>query len=181
MSIRTLTSEAFHVWAADRGIGRGPQDRPSERLIITAGGVGGRWPYPAAASQVPQFVSTLLSAVRPNERYWVYPERGLWTPARDIESRPQSRVWTSTVRALGVQAGLRGAVGFNSTDWNELCAMLFLQITLGPHVHIDARVIPETGHAVLNFEQDHVVWAEFKDQARLDAVAAAMDRVEDSH
>lgn len=181
MSIRTLTSEAFHVWAADRGIGRGPQDRPSERLVFTTGGFDRGWRYPAAASEVPHFVSTLLSAVRPNERYWMYPERGLWSPARDTESLPQSKVWMTTARALGVPAGLRGAVGFNSTDWNELCSMLFLQITLGPHIHTDASVIPETGHAVLNFESDRVVWAGFKDKEKLEAVAAAMARAEESH
>lgn len=176
MSIRTLTAEAFQVWTADRGIGRSPKGGPSDRLAFAAGGVGGRWHYPGAASRVPDFVSTLLSAVRRNERYWVHPERGIWSPGRDTESEPQARVWTTTAHALGVPSGLRGAVGFNSTDWNELCSMLFLLITLGPHVRIDAIVIPETGSAVLSFERDRVVWGAFKDQAGFDAVAAAMDR-----
>src|SRR5882672_5852996 len=110
MSIRTLTAEAFQVWIADRGIGRSPKDPHSDRLVFTAGGVGGRWLYPGAASRVPHFVSTLLSAVRRNERYWVYPERGIWSPERDTESEPQARVWTTTARVLGVPSGLRGAV-----------------------------------------------------------------------
>src|SRR5882672_64291 len=151
MSIRTLTAEAFQVWIADRGIGRSPKDPHSDRLVFAAGGVGGRWLYPGAAARVPEFVSTLLSAVRRNEPYWVYPERGVCAPGRDIESEPQGRVWMTTARALGVSAGLRGAVGFNSTDWNELCTMLFLQVTLGPQVGIDMSVIPETGSAVLSF------------------------------
>jgi len=176
MSIRTLTPEAFHVWTADRGIGRTTRDGHSDRLAFTAGGVGGQWPYPGAAARVPEFASTLLSAVRRHERYWVSPERGVWSPGRDTEAGPECRVWMTTVKALGVPAGLRGAVGFNSTDWNELCAMLFLQITLGPCVRIEASVIPETGNAVLNFEHDRAVWGGFRDQPGLDAVVAAMDR-----
>jgi hypothetical protein len=175
MSIRTLAPEAFHVWAADRGIRRGPEDGRADRLVFAKGGVGRHWLYPATAAQVPHFVGTLLSAVRPNERYWMYPERGIWSPGRDTESSSQTRVWMTTVHALGVPSGLRGAVGFNSTDWNALCSMLFLQVTLGPHVLIDASVIPETGHAVLHFEHDRVVWGTFKEQASLDAVVAAMD------
>ncbi len=175
MSIRTLTAIAFRVWIADRGIGPAPQNGHSDRLAFTAGGVGRRWPYPEANSEVPDFVSTLLSAVRRNERYWVYPNQGLWSPGRETEPSPKSRVWITTARALGLPAGHRGAVGFNSTDWNELCSMLFLQITLGPHVRIDASVIPETGHAVLSFEHDRAVWGAFKDQSSLDAVVAAMD------
>ena len=176
MSIRTLTAEAFQVWAADRGIGRSSQDGHPDRMVFTAGGVASCWPYPGAAPLVPDFVSTMLSAIRRNERYWVYPDRGVWSPGRETESSPQSRVWMTTAHALGVPAGLRGAVGFNSTDWNELCSMLFLQITLGPHVRIDASVIPETGSAVLKFELDRVVWGGFRDQASLDAVVEAMDR-----
>jgi hypothetical protein len=177
MSIRTLSPEAFLVWTADRGIGRDPQVPHSEHLVFAGGrGVSGYWPYPDAASGVPHFVGTLLSAVRPNDRYWVYPERGYWSLGRDAESWPQTRVWRATVHAIGVPAGLRGAVGFNSTDWNELCAMLFLQITLGPSVHIDTIVIPETGNAVLYFEHHNVVWGTFRDQAGFDAVVAAMDR-----
>jgi len=71
---------------------------------------------------------------------------------------------------------MRGAVGFNSTDWNELCAMLFLQVTLGPCVHVDAIVIPENASAILYLEHHQVVWTEFRDQASLDSVIAAMDR-----
>jgi hypothetical protein len=177
MSIRTLNTEAFQVWIADRGIGRSPKDGHPERLVFIAGGVGGRWPYPGAAARVPEFVATLLSAVRRNERYWVYPERGVWSPGRETESEPQARVWMTTARVLGVPAGLRGAVGFNSTDWNELCSMLFLQVTLGPYARIDASVIPENGSAVLSFEHDRIVWGGFKDQASFNAVAEAMERV----
>jgi hypothetical protein len=83
----------------------------------------------------------------------------------------------TTARVLGVPAGLRGAVGFNSTDWNELCSMLFLQVTLGPYARIDASVIPENGSAVLSFEHDRIVWGGFKDQASFNAVAEAMERV----
>ena len=176
MSIRTLAAEAFQVWIADRGIGRVPQDGQSDRLDFTAGSVGGRWPYPGAAFLVPQFLATLLSAVRRNERYWMYPERGVWSPGRHTESGPQARVWTTSVKALGVPAGLRGAVGFNSTDWNELCSTLFVQVTLGPEVRIEASVIPESGTAVLNFGRDRAVWCSFREQAALDAVAAAMER-----
>jgi hypothetical protein len=177
MSIRTLNTEAFHVWTSDRGIGRSPKEGEADRLSFTAGGDVGRWAYPGAAVRVPEFVSTLLSAVRRNERYWVYPDRGVWSPGRDIESEPQARIWMATVRALGLPAGLRGAVGFNSTDWNELLSMLFLQATLGPHVRIDATVIPENGSAVLRFEQNRSVWGAFKDQASFSAVVEAMERV----
>lgn len=176
MSIRTLATEAFHIWTSDRGIGPAPKGASSDRLAFTAGGGVGRWPYPGAAQRVPEFVSTLLSAVRRNERYWVYPDRGVWSPGRDIESEPQARVWTATVRALGLPAGLRGAVGFNSTDWNELCSMLFLQVTLGPHVRIDATVIPENGSAVLRFEQDRSVSGGFKEAASFHSVVEAMER-----
>ena len=148
-----------------------PIGSPS-RPAVTAG----RWAYPGAAVRVPEFVSTLLSAVRRNERYWVYPDRGVWSPGRDIESEPQARVWMATVRALGLPAGLRGAVGFNSTDWNELLSMLFLQVTLGPQVRIDATVIPENGSAVLRFEQNRSVWGAFKDPASFRAVVEAMER-----
>jgi hypothetical protein len=161
---------------ADRGIGRPPKDGQPDRIAFTAGGVGGRWAYPGAASRVPEFVSTLVSAVRRNERYWMYPERGVWSPAREIESEPQARVWTTTARVLGVPPGLRGAVGFNSTDWNELCSMLFLHVTLGPHVRIDATVIPENGSAVLRFEQDRSVWGGFKEAASFQTVVEAMER-----
>jgi hypothetical protein len=177
MSIRTLTNEAFQVWMADRGIGRSPKEGEADRLVFTAGGVGGRWSYPGAASRVPEFVSTLLTAVRRNERYWVYPERGVWSPAREIESEPQARVWLTTARVLGVPPGTRGAVGFNSTDWNELCSMLFLQVTLGPTARMDASVIPENGSAVLSFEHDRFVRGGFKDPTSFDAVVAAMERI----
>jgi hypothetical protein len=174
MAIRTLTSEAFKVWTADRGIGRNPQDPQSEHLVFTSGGVGTHWPYPGEVARVPHFVGTLLAAVRPNDRYWVYPTQGVWSLGREAESLPQNRIWTAAVRAFGVPAGLRGAVGFNSTDWNELCAMLFLQVTLGPSVLIDMIVIPENGSAVLYFEHHKVVVAAFREQARFDAVIAAM-------
>lgn len=164
------------VWAADRGIGRNPQLSSSDHLVFTAGGVSRYWPYPSAAPEVPHFVSTMLSAIRPNDRYWVYPERGAWSLGREADAWPQTRVWRTTVHALGVPAGHRGAVGFNSTDWNELCAMLFLQIALGPSVHVDTIVIPENGSAVLYFEHHHVVWGALRDQASLDAVVDAMNR-----
>lgn len=176
MSIRTLAPEAFTAWAADRGIGRNPKYPQSDHLAFTAGGVSRHWPYPSAASTVPHFVATLLSAVRPNDRYWVFPDRGVWSLGREAESWPQTRVWTTAVHAIGVPVGLRGAVGFNSTDWNALCAMLFLQITLGPSVLIDTIVIPENGSAILYFEHHHVVWVALRDQTSLDAVIAAMDR-----
>jgi hypothetical protein len=127
-------------------------------------------------AQVPQFVASLLTAVRPNDRYWVYPTRGAWSLGREADLWPQTRVWKTTVHALGVPAGHRGAVGFNSTDWNELCAMLFLQITLGPSVHVDAIAIPENGSAILYFEHHHVAWGEVRDQASLDAIVIAMER-----
>ena len=176
MSIRTLFHEAFMVWAADRGIGRHPQDPQSEHLVFTAGtGVSRYWPYPKEAARVPHFVAALLTAVRPNDRYWVYPARGAWSLGREAEAWPQSRVWSSAVHALGVLAGLRGAVGFNSTDWNALCAMLFLQITLGPSVRIDTLVVPELANAILYFEHHAVVWVTLRDEAQLDAVVTAMD------
>lgn len=176
MSIRTLSPEAFVVWTADRGIGRNPQDPQSDHLAFAAGGVTRFWPYPTAAAEVPHFIGTLLSAVRPNDRYWVYPSRGAWSLGREADAWPQTRVWKAAVHALGVPAGMRGAVGFNSTDWNELCAMLFLQVTLGPSVQVDAIVIPENASAILYLEHHQVVWTEFKDQAHLDTVIAAMDR-----
>lgn len=165
------------VWTADRGIGRNPQHPESDHLVFTAGGgVSRSWRYPSVASHGPHFVSTLLTAVRPNDRYWLYPNRGVWSSGREAEARPQTRVWMAGVHALGVPPGLRGAVGFNSTDFNELCAVLFLQITVGPSVHIDTIVIPENGSAVLYFEHHHVVWVALRDASRLDAVVAAMDR-----
>ncbi len=175
MSIKSLSTEAFAVWTADRGIGRNPQYPQSDHLVFTAESVSRYWPFPRAASDVPRFVSTLLSAVRPNDRYWVYPDRGVWTHGREADSWPQTRVWATAVHAIGVPAGLRGAVGFNSTDWNALCAMLFLLVTLGPSVLIDTLVIPEHGHALLYFEHHQVVWVAFRDQAGLDAVVSAMD------
>jgi hypothetical protein len=177
MSIRTLSHEGFVLWAADRGIGRDPKSPHSDRLTFTGGrAVSTSWSYPTAASQVPHFVGTLLSAVRPNDPYWVYPEDGRWTLGRDADSWPQTRIWVTNVHALGVPRGLRGAVRFNSTDWNELCAMLFLQITLGPSVNVDAVVVPEHAHAVLRFDRRHVVWATSRDQAGLDAIVSAMER-----
>lgn len=176
MSIRTLNAEAFSVWTSDRGIGRNPSHPESDHLVFTAGGGLERfWSYPSKAERVPHFVSTLLGAIRPNDRYWVYPARGAWSLGRATESWPQSRVWAATVRALGVPAGLRGAVGFNSTDWNELCAMMFLQVTLGPSVPIDTVVVPENGSAILYFEHHGAVWCAVRDQALLDGVVAAMD------
>jgi hypothetical protein len=174
MSIRILRPEAFMVWAADRGIGRNPAHPESQHLVFAASGCSRYWPYPAEASRVPHFVATLLSAVRPNDRYWVYPDRGVWSLGREAESWPETRVWMTSVRALGLPAGHRGAVGFNSTDWNELCATLFLQVTLGPSVRIDTIVVPENGSAVLYFEHRHVVWAAFRDEAKLEAVVTAM-------
>lgn len=175
MSIRTLRPEAFSIWTADRGIGRDPNDSESEQLVFKAGGVNKCWRYPEEASRVPHFVGSLLTAVRPSDRYWVYPNRGSWSLGREAELSPQSRVWMTAVRAFGVPAGMRGAVGFNSTDWNELCAMLFLQITLGPSVLIDTTVIPENGSAVLYFEHHHVVWGSFREESKLQAVVAAME------
>ena len=121
MSIRTLNTEAFQVWIADRGIGRTPKDGHPERLVFTAGGVGGRWPYPGAAARVPEFVATLLSAVRRNERYWVYPERGIWSPGRETESdhrpcatkvrlAPGSRVTVAGVTSRATSCGDGGEV-----------------------------------------------------------------------
>jgi len=176
MSIRTLSPEAFGVWTADRGIGRNPKDPQSDHLVFAAGGVGRYWQCPRSASDVPQFVGTLLAAVRPNDRYWVYPARGAWSLGREADSWPQSRVWMTTVHALGVPAGLRGAVGFNSTDWNALCSMLFLQNTLGPSVHVDAIVIPENASAILYFEHHGLVSTTFRDPTGLDAVIATMER-----
>jgi hypothetical protein len=175
MSIRTLRPEAFIVWCADRGIGRNPQSPKSDHLIFTKGEFCKHWAYPSEAAQVPHFVGTLLSAVRPNDRYWVYPKDGVWSAVRPAESSPESRVWMTTVHALGVPAGLRGAVWFNSTDWNALCAMLFLQVTLGPSVHIDTVVVPENASAILYFEHNRVVSVAFRDQAGLDAVANSME------
>jgi hypothetical protein len=176
MSIRTLFHEAFMVWAADRGVGRPPEAPQSEHLIFKAGtGVRRTWPYPREAARVPHFVATLLTAIRPNDRYWVYPSRGVWSLGREAEAWPQSRVWSSTVHALGVPAGMRGAVGFNSTDWNALCAMLFLQITLGPSVRVDTLVVPEIANAILYFEHNEAVSVALRSEVQLDAVVAAMD------
>jgi hypothetical protein len=176
MAIRTLNTEAFKIWTSDRGIGRDPNHPDSEHLIFTAGGVSGNLACPGEAARVPQFLGALLSAVRPNDRYWVYPARGIWSLGREAESLPQSRIWTAAVKAFGVPAGLRGAVGFNSTDWNELLAMLFVQITIGPSVVIDTSVIPDNGSAVLHFEQAGAVSVAFREQPRLDAVVAEMER-----
>src|SRR5262249_47906329 len=133
------------------------------------------WPYPGKAADVPRFNRTLLEAVRRNERYWVYPAKGAWSHGREADAWPQARVWATAVHALGVPAGLRGAIRFSSTDWNELSAMLFLQVTLGPSSHIDATVIPEDGSAILFFEHHEVVWGEFRQATLLDEVVAAME------
>jgi hypothetical protein len=162
------------VWASDRGIGRPPDAPQSEHLIFKAGSKARSWPYPREAARVPHFVVTLLTAVRPNDRYWVYPARGVWSLGREAEAWPQSRVWSSAVHALGVPAGLRGAVNFNSTDWNALCAMLFLQITLGPSVRIDTLVVPDHANAILYFCHREVVSVALRDEAQLAAVVAAM-------
>jgi len=145
------------VWCADRGIGRNPQHPQSDHLEFTRGGMSRAWPFPSDAAQVPQFVSTLLSAVRPRP-VLVFPKDGVWSLGRSggiVAAESRLDVRGPRVR---VPAGLRGAVWFNSTDWNELCAMLFLQITLGPSVQIDTIVIPESGNAILYFEQRRVVW-----------------------
>src|SRR5215831_15052522 len=98
MSIRTLHHEAFVVWAADRGIGRDPKSPHSDRLVFSGSrGATGSWTYPDRASDVPHFIGTLLTAVRPNDRYWVYPARGAWSLGREADAWPQSRVWTSAV------------------------------------------------------------------------------------
>ena len=176
VSIRTLSPEAFVVWTADRGIGRNSRSPESGHLRFTAGGVSRCWLYPGVAAELPHFIGALLSAVRPNDRYWVYPARGAWSLGREADASPQTRVFRAAVHALGVPAGMRGAVGFNSTDWNELCAMLFLQVILGPSVGVDAIVIPENASAILYLDHHQVVWTEFRDQASLDSVIAAMDR-----
>jgi hypothetical protein len=177
MSIRTLYHEAFMVWASDRGIGRDPARPESEHLVFKGdGGAVRRWPYPSEAARVPQFVATLLGAIRPNDRYWVYPERGVWSLGREAEAWPEPRVWMVTARALGVPAGLRGAVGFNSTDWNALCAMLFLQITLGAAARIETLVVPEIANAILYFDRDQGVSVALREEAQLEPVLGAMNK-----
>jgi len=175
VSIRILLNEAFLTWAADRRIGRGSCYPESERLIFADGrGLSRFWTYPRKAADVPHFNRTLLDAVGRNEPHWLYPARGAWSLGREADAWPQTRIWTAAVRALGVPAGLRGAVRFNSTDWDELSALLFLQVTLGPSAHIDTTVIPENGSAILYYEHHEVVWVEFRDQLKLDAVVVAM-------
>jgi len=90
MSIRTLTTEAFHVWTADRGIGPAPQNGPSDRLAFTAGGDADA-ALSRAASRVPEFVSTLLSRSGATSGTGCTPIEGL-VPGREIESEPQGRV-----------------------------------------------------------------------------------------
>jgi hypothetical protein len=175
VSIRILLNEAFGIWAADRGMAPPRDDPQSHRLVFTRGPELNRyWTYPSKAADVPRFNRALLDAVGRNEPYWVYPAKGAWSLGREADAWPQTRVWSAATHALGVPAGLRGAVRFNSTDWNELLAMLFLQVTLGPSARIDASVIPENGSSILFFEHREVVSAEFRDQAKLDVVAAAL-------
>jgi hypothetical protein len=174
--MEVLKPDNFLDWAVLRGIVRDGEYPDSDDLVFDSGpGESRYWGYPADASSVPYFVRSLLGVVGPDETWWLYPTRGHWSLGGDSESWPESRVWTTSIHALGVPHGLVGAVGGLSLESDVLLSLLFLQVALGPSAHIDTYAVPESGHALLRFEHHDVVSARFRDPAQLAAAVVAMD------
>lgn len=174
--MQTISRSAFLQWAAERGISSDPRYPRFESLIFNDDPGDFRyWEYPQAASEAPHFINAMVKAMGVDQRYWLYPGRGCWSLGHDADSWPQSKIWKTLLQSIGVPDGFIGAVCVEPEERDVFFALLFLQVMLGPSVHIDMLVVPEAGDALLFFEHHKVVHMRFLNPARLRGVISAME------
>ncbi|MGO9953965.1 MAG: hypothetical protein ACLPN1_17375 [Dissulfurispiraceae bacterium] len=161
--MQTISSDDFVRWAAARQLRYEQKSAGSDEFLFAdTEGENRYWLYPEQASEVPHFVNAIIKALDPTEHYWVYPNRGCWSLGKKVESWPQYQAWLPMIQGLGISPGFIGALCFATTDISRLSALLFLQITLGPSVHIDTYLVPEDGNTILYFSHHDVVHIAFR-------------------
>lgn len=172
--METMTGDAFLTWAAERGIGPDPRFPDAPYLTVLRGtGEGRFWEYPTERD-APYFIKALIDAIGPDVRYWIYPANGYWEIDPSFAGHPPGRVWRTVLAGLGLPMPAVGAVGVGAGERDALLAMLFLQVTLGPAIHVDSTVIPEDGSAVLFFEHHGVVHARCQEPSKLQSAIGVL-------
>ena len=175
--MRIVTNDDFLSWAAEHGIGPDPRFAHSQYLMFLHRERDSRfWEYPEDPGTVPHFVSSVVDAAGLGSGCWIYPGVGYWHLGQPADSWPVGRTRRAILEALGIPAGHVGAVEVADAERSTLEAILSLQVMLGPAAMIDAVAIPADGTAVLFFEHNRVVHAEFSDSARLHAAVRDLAR-----
>jgi hypothetical protein len=164
----------FLQWLREAGIGPHPEYPDSGELVFTrVPDISRFWLPSDVPNDLPNFLLTAAQTASGDGACWLYRRGGgSWYQGTKASSREE--VIDRMLGAAGVPANARGALKFESADWQQLLLVMLAFYTLGRHVANDLHLIPDNrSHVVmLGHHGELSCWC--PDQSLLDAFIGAM-------
>ena len=174
--MEAILAPQFLVWAAGLSVGPHP-DYPDHLALLPPADHARFWVLPGDPATWPHFVSALLNNLDPWASGCLWPRSGRWPATAECLTRNE-RVRQVTLRGAGVPDGWAGALRFDRAEVDVAIAVLSAFLTYGWHSPDDVWFVPDHGRQVLQTDHHGVIHVECRDEERMVALVAHMERAE---
>lgn len=131
------------------------------------------WEIPDTARQIPYFVNSILSALAPWEKIYVWKHLGSWSTKVRGE-RCNDDVQALIYRGIGISDDNDDILEFERSELAELTTLIFNQLVFGWHVGDDLYIIPDHGQQMIKTDHHDAVHVSFRSDKALSEYASAL-------
>lgn len=173
--VNFLSTEAFLMWAAARGIGRNPRYPKSGELTFTSeSGTWYRYRRPEPPEPLSESAGRAVRVAAAGSSLWLFPpwRNGMWFPPAYEGSGPEHALY-SELREAGIPPAYRGAVSCDPSELS-IATRLFLAAVEEGRTNWQLGVIPAHAQCVLRVDDDGDLMGSFPSESACNSFTEAL-------
>ena len=124
------------------------------------------WEIPVEARKTTYFIETILAALDPWKKIYVWKHMGSWVTKINGE-RLNDDVQAVIYHGIGITENNADILEFKRNELTELVTLTFNQLVFGWHVGDDLYIIPDHGHQMIKTDHHDVVHVSFREQVAM--------------